>query len=133
MASSPATGSPSPSVGALVSASAAATVSTVTSFEPFPSGTSYFFVEKLGDGGHGVPGPVALPGLIAIDYRVAGTCEFSIELVTDPPTAGLPALTMRVAGGLASGTLHVSIAPGTYTVHLSESVGCTYTVNVRDG
>jgi len=94
--------------------------------------TSFFCATKHGEGGHGGPPLLDLPGQIAFDYRVSGACTFSLGLSTETSAVGLPSLTMTVSGPEISGTWRVSIKAGRYYPVISEAVGCLYSVNVRD-
>jgi hypothetical protein len=98
-----------------------------------PSGArSYYSATKNAEGGHGGPPLVRLPGSIAIDYTVSGTCEFSLGFATKTSSTGLPKLVMNVTGPKITGTWRVRIKPGRYYVTAGEAVGCTYSLNVRD-
>jgi hypothetical protein len=97
-----------------------------------PKLTSYFCATKNGEGGHGGPPLLDLPGQIAFDYRVSGVCVFTLGLASETPGVGFPSLTMAVSGRENTGTWRVSIKAGRYYPVISESVGCTYSVDVRD-
>jgi hypothetical protein len=97
-----------------------------------PKPTSYFCATKNGEGGHGGPPLLDLPGQIAFDYRVSGVCVFTLSLASETPAVGFPSLTMSVTGREITGTWRVSIKPGPYYPVISEAVGCLYSVNVRD-
>jgi hypothetical protein len=97
-----------------------------------PKPTSYFCATKNGEGGHGGPPLLDLPGQIAFDYRVSGACVFTLSLASETPAVGFPSLTMSVTGREIAGTWRVSIKPGRYYPVISEAVGCLYSVNVRD-
>jgi hypothetical protein len=99
---------------------------------PSPGATSYYSAAKLAEGPHGGAPLIALPGSIAIDYTVSGTCIFSVGLSTATTDTGLPKLTMSVTGPQIAGTWRLSIKPGRYTVGTGEAVGCVYSINVRD-
>ena len=96
-----------------------------------PKPTSYYCATKNGEGGHGGPPLLDLPGSIAFDYRVSGTCVFSLGLATETSVVGFPSLTMTVSGPEITGTWRVSIKPGRYYPVIGEAVGCVYSVNVR--
>jgi len=98
--------------------------------EPPPS--SYYCATKNGEGGHGGPPLLDLPGSIAFDYRVSGRCIFSLGLATETSNVGFPSLTMAVTGPEITGIWRVSITPGRYYPVIGEAVGCVYDVNVRD-
>lgn len=87
---------------------------------------------KLAEGSHGGAPLIVLPGSIAIDYTVSGTCVFSVALSAAATDNGLPKLTMSVTGPEISGTWRLSIKPGRYAVGTGEAVGCVYRINVRD-
>jgi hypothetical protein len=97
-----------------------------------PKPTSYYCATKNGEGGHGGPPLLDLPGQIAFDYRVRGVCVFSLGLSTETSVVGLPSLTMSVSGPEITGTWRVSIKAGRYYPVISEAVGCLYSVNVRN-
>ncbi len=98
---------------------------------PGNPGSSYC-VTKNGEGAHGGSPLVELPNAIAIDYRVRGSCVFSLGLSTLESTKGLPNLTMTVSGPEIDGTWRALIRPGQYYPVIGEAVGCVYSVNVRD-
>jgi hypothetical protein len=83
-----------------------------------------------GFGGHGGPPLIDLPAAIAIDYRVSGTCAFTIALRTEASTVGLPSLTIPMTGPEVDGTWHLSIKPGKYYVATVDSA-CVYWYVVR--
>jgi hypothetical protein len=119
-------GPPSPTASPVATPSAS-----VSPCEVPATHTSYYCATKNDEGGHGGPPLLDLPRQIAFDYRVSGTCVFSLGLSTETSAAGLPSLTMTVTGPEITGTWRVSIKPGHYPV-ISEAVGCLYSVNVRD-
>jgi hypothetical protein len=97
-----------------------------------PAPSSYYCAAKNGEGGHGGPPLLDLPGSVAFDYRVSGTCVFSLGLATETSVVGFPSLTMTVSGPEITGTWRVSIKPGSYYPVIGEAVGCLYSVNVRN-
>ena len=94
--------------------------------------TSYYCVDKNGEGFHGGAPIVELPNAVAMDYRVSGTCRFSLSLATETSATGLPSLTINVSGPPVVGTWHVKIKHGRYYPAIGEAVGCVYHVNIRD-
>jgi hypothetical protein len=122
-----------PTVALTVSQTLAPTQSaSVSPCEERAPHTSFFCATKNGEGGHGGPPLLDLPGQIAFDYRVSGACIFSLGLSTETSAVGLPSLTMTVSGPEISGTWRMSIKAGRYYPVISEAVGCLYSVNVRD-
>lgn len=130
--------------GATVSPSPVSSAPSATHTTPTPSRSSapteqpsatpnvYYAATKSGEGGHDGPPLLDLPKAIAIDYRVSGTCVFSLGLATETTNVGLPTLTMTVTGPEVAGTWRVSIKPGRYYVGAGEAVGCVYSITVRD-
>ena len=100
--------------------------------QPSATPNVYYAATKSGEGGHDGPPLLDLPKAIAIDYRVSGTCVFSLGLATETTNVGLPTLTMTVTGPEVAGTWRVSIKPGRYYVGAGEAVGCVYSITVRD-
>jgi hypothetical protein len=99
--------------------------------QPTPTATVYDGpVTGGGFGGHGGPPLIDLPAAIAIDYRVSGTCSFTIALVTATSTVGLPAMTIPMTGPEVDGTWRLSIKPGKYYVEAYDSA-CVYWYVVR--
>jgi hypothetical protein len=126
---------PSPTVAPTLSPTATPATTPSASVSPCEepaTHTSYFCATKNGEGGHGGPPLLDLPGQIAFDYRVSGVCVFSLGLSTETSAVGLPSLTMSVSGPEITGTWRVSIKAGHYYPVISEAVGCLYSVNVRN-
>jgi hypothetical protein len=128
-----ATATPSATAAVSTLSSTPTSSSALASAQASPtSTTSYWGASKLAEGGHDGPPLLDLPKAIAIDYRVSGTCVFSLGLATATSAGGLPSLTMTVTGPEITGTWRLLIKPGRYYPVVSEAVGCVYSVNVRD-
>jgi hypothetical protein len=126
---------PPPTVAPTLSPTSAPVPTPLASVSPCaapPVPSPYYCATKNGEGGHGGPPLLDLPGSIAFDYRVSGTCVFSLGLATETSVVGFPSLTMTVSGPEVTGTWRVSIKPGRYYPVIGEAVGCMYSVDVRD-
>ena len=96
-----------------------------------PIAPGYYCATKNAEGGHGGPPLLHLPEAVVIDYRVSGTCNFSLGFATETSSVGLPSLTVTATGPLIAGTWRPSLKPGRYYPVIGEAVGCVYSVNVR--
>ena len=89
--------------------------------------------ESLVEGGHGGGDAYALPARVLVDYRIAGTCKFSVAFHSQAPGTRTASATLaaRATAETISETWAVELTPGLYEISPNASDGCTFLITVR--
>lgn len=89
--------------------------------------------ESLVAGDHGGGNTFALPARVLVDYRVAGTCQFSVAFYSQAPGTSTASATLkaRATAQTISETWAVQLSPGSYEINPNATDGCTFLITVR--